>query len=155
MQYITLTQGYSAIIDDEDFELVNNHKWHLIRDRNGILYAGTYIKHKYVLMHRLLLGLFNIRLQGDHINRNGLDNRRHNLRTVTHSQNQINKVYKNTKNKYRGVHFNSKTKQYVCELYKDGIRYRKRFRNEISAAKYYNELAMQHHKEFAVLNTFD
>lgn len=94
MKEIPLTKGLVTIIDDEDFERVNKYKWHLLlRNTRRTSYAtrssevgGT---KKTVYLHRFILNASN-GLQVDHINGNGLDNRKSNLRLVTHSENLRN-----------------------------------------------------------------
>lgn len=93
MKQITLTQGLTALVDDEDYELVSKHKWHAHFSR-GSWYArrsfkipGTRKTGKEYL-HRLLMG--DTQALVDHVNGNGLDNRRGNLRHATGKQNQGN-----------------------------------------------------------------
>jgi len=82
---IPLTQGYAAIIDAADFELVSQYSWH-VQFTKGIPYALTRLKapsRKYVPLHRLLTGA----QLGQYVrfnNRNTLDCRRKNL-AVPHS----------------------------------------------------------------------
>lgn len=105
-------EGY-FICDKEDLELIEKHTWN--KDRYG--YAVATYKRKTLSVHVCLLG----RREGfeiDHINRNKLDNRRVNLRFVTHSENMRNTdqttrdcrgVWKK-KNRYMaGIHINNKT----------------------------------------------
>lgn len=87
MKKIILTKGRFALVDDKDFERLNKFKWCI----RGNKYAGRRDGKtgQIVLMHQII----NKTSQGfitDHINRNKLDNRRKNLRTVTASQNIIN-----------------------------------------------------------------
>ena len=85
MRKIKLTKGKYALVDDEDFDYLNQFKWSL----NAQKYAGRYEKNKYIYMHRFL----NKTPDGmvtDHINRNTLDNRKENLRTATKSLNALN-----------------------------------------------------------------
>ena len=75
-----------ALVDDQDFESLNQFKWH--QDKG---YAYGYVEGKHIYMHSLILntpkGLFS-----DHINRNRLDNRRENLRIVSHAENNQNRT---------------------------------------------------------------
>lgn len=99
---IPLTQGRFAIVDAGMFDELN--KWQWRRDK---WYATrtTRVSGKVVLvfMHRVVAGT-PPELETDHINRNGLDNRRSNLRDATHAQNQHNtSVPRNNKLGVKGV----------------------------------------------------
>lgn len=89
MKTIDLKNGHYVMVDDLDYDLVYRYKWRLSKGRNTN-YACTCISGQTVLMHRLInktpSGLFT-----DHINRNGLDNRRNNLRSVNRSDNGRNR----------------------------------------------------------------
>lgn len=96
--YVPLTQGREAIIDAADADLVAGRNWGYRHAwRTGYAWAGK------VSMHRLLLAPPD-GLHVDHINGDGLDNRRANLRAVTASQNcqNIGKRRTNTSG-YKGV----------------------------------------------------
>lgn len=89
--YLRLTQGQHAQIDASDFELVSAHKWYAVKTK-WTYYAATNIAGKRVYLHRLLMGLGPGRKQVvDHINHNGLDNRRENLRVCTSVMNALNR----------------------------------------------------------------
>jgi hypothetical protein len=102
---IRLSKGRSTIVDKEDFEWLNQWKW--LTDSKG--YA---VRHeprqknkvrKWIYMHRLINNT-PIGSETDHLNRNKLDNRKLNLRTVTHQQNLFNlSLARNNTSKYRGV----------------------------------------------------
>lgn len=78
-----------ALVADDDRDLVEPHRWHLTS--HG--YARATIDGRKTYMHRLILGLEpGSRLRGDHINGDGLDNRRENLRAVTHAENLQNRT---------------------------------------------------------------
>src|SRR4030066_2184242 len=89
MKEIKLTRGKVAIVDDEDYEWINQWKWHC----NGQGYAERHCdipgKRTMIKMHRLILNTPN-GMETDHINHNRLDNRKSNLRVRTRSQNAIN-----------------------------------------------------------------
>jgi hypothetical protein len=78
MRVIPLTQGYYAIVDDRDYPWLVRFKWHVAK-RGTKRYACGWVGGKKMLMHRLLCEGRVI----DHINGNGLDCRRENLRGVT------------------------------------------------------------------------
>lgn len=101
MKKIPLTQGQFALIDDEDFEVVNKLKWFAAyqKDRNKYL-----VRNKDTMLHRMLLNVTDSKIQVDHINGNPLDNRRCNLRTCTNKQNMMNRfLQKNNTTGYKGV----------------------------------------------------
>jgi hypothetical protein len=85
MKKIPLTRGKSAIVDDDDFEYLSQWKWWYTT--RG--YAVRQDKGKHIPMHRLI-NKTPAGFDTDHINRNKLDNRKENLRTVTRSQNFMN-----------------------------------------------------------------
>jgi hypothetical protein len=87
---IKLTQGKVAIVDKEDFNSLNKHKWHIFGPKK---YAGRDIvkngKKRKILMHRFIMGE-PFEKEVDHINGDVLDNRKENLRICTHQQNCSN-----------------------------------------------------------------
>jgi hypothetical protein len=110
---IPLSQGKVALVDVVDYDKVAHHKWHVCHDpKSGVDYAVRNVtlpsgRQTTVKMHRVLLGLERGNLlEGEHKNRNGLDNRRStNLRTVTHQQNTANqKLYANNTTGFKGVY---------------------------------------------------
>lgn len=97
MKEIKLPSGVIVLVDNEDFDLVSKYKWYEAKAiRKGKYYTsyavgkdGTTKERKTISMHRLIMG-FPDGLVIDHINHNGLDNRKENLRVVTVSENQKN-----------------------------------------------------------------
>lgn len=92
---IPLTQGKTLLIDDEDWPLVRDYSWHAARDKNTY-YAMASVRYGPNLkithrIHRLILAARPGEIV-DHINGNGIDNRRSNLRFVTNSENLMNHV---------------------------------------------------------------
>ena len=89
MKQIKLTQGIVAMVDYEDYEELSKHKWHASKQgkthyaERRVGYRGPMLK-----MHRVILGLQpGDGTEVDHINHNGCDNRKSNLRTVNHAVN--------------------------------------------------------------------
>lgn len=148
MKQIELTKGKAAFVDDEDYERLSQYKWHFLNAGNG--YARTWNGGKNTYMHKMLLQTSNY---VDHINGNGLDNRKENLRECTNSQNQGNVKKNKGTSKYKGVH---KTKDGYFEaglfISNKGRQYLGRFKSEDEAGHIYNKAAVQHFGEFAVLN---
>lgn len=90
MKRVPLTKGLVALVDDADFHLVRDRKWHAqLGQRTYYAYSGRWPNR--VAMHRLILGLSGSTPQVDHVNRDGLDNRRRNLRPATRSENAKNR----------------------------------------------------------------
>lgn len=89
MDQIILKNGEIVLISPEDYEMLSNYKWNISKGRNTN-YAVATINKKTVMMHRLINNTPS-HLVTDHINRNGLDNRRENLRSVTKSENGRNR----------------------------------------------------------------
>ena len=97
MKKIPLTKGYYAIVSDEDFDRVSNHKW-LVQVNHyksrDIFYAARSVKRNgkraLEFMHNFILNVVPDGLDTDHINHDGLDNTRVNLRRVSRSENKQN-----------------------------------------------------------------
>lgn len=99
VKQIPLTQGKFALVDDEDFERVNQYKWQY-RKQDG--YAFRQPKkndtNRIRYLHRFIMDV-PVGINVDHINHDKLDNRRSNLRTATYSQNNQNLLPYNRKSK--------------------------------------------------------
>lgn len=96
---ISLTQGQSAVVDNSDLAIVGHHRWYAHRRKNTF-YPTAEINKKTVYMHHLIAGKWH-----DHIDGNGLNNRRSNLRPATVAQNSRNtvRVRSPSNSGYRGV----------------------------------------------------
>jgi hypothetical protein len=134
---IQLTQGMSAIVDDEDYELLDQYYWFAMRDK-VTNYAAGYLSRKpeghavmagrkrrpngrggmakRIPMHRFLLNAPDD-MEVDHINGNGLDNRRCNLRLATRSENLANRrLFRNNKLGHKGIHYDKATGRYAVMI---------------------------------------
>ncbi len=157
MKYINLSQNKMTIVDDEDFEFLNEWKWHLSstpRHRYAVRNALVNGKKTIVRMHRILMGA-SAEWQVDHKNGNSLDNRRTNLRLCTHSENQRNqKAQCGTSSRFKGVTWDKSRNKWSAKIKVDKKQINLgRFSNEIEAAAAYDLAAIKYHKEFARLNT--
>ena len=155
MKRIKLTHGKFALVDDEDFEKIYKYSWHL-KCTWGIYYAmGWEVSNgKHILMHRLIMGAKKDQ-KIDHIDGNGLNNQRKNLRFATNSQNQANcrKQKRKTSSKFKGVCWDNRDKRWLAYIKKDQKAYRLgSFHSEIKAARIYNKKAIELFGEFARLN---
>lgn len=141
---ITLTKGYEAIIDAADVPLIAGHRWHALTG-SGKVYAFSRTGRKLTAMSRLLMDEFiwDEDHEVDHKNGATLDNRRVNLRVVTHQENAWNQRRQITAtNTYRGVtlgHAKKNGPSYRVQLRLDG-RYKQvgTFKNEVVAAIAYD-----------------
>jgi hypothetical protein len=98
--YIGLTQGRVCLIDAADLVLIEDKRWYAHKDKNTY-YANSRNNGDTLVMHRLICPDYRMI---DHGNRNGLDNRRENLRNTNHSLNGLNrKMQKNNTSGYQGV----------------------------------------------------
>lgn len=153
---IPLTQGKVALVDDEDYERVIKYKWYACKNSNTYYVKHTINHHSKFLLHRFILGVKSNE-QVDHINNNGLDCRRCNLRITTQSQNLMNaKKRPNTSSKYKGVNWCKQTHKWSAKIQVNGKRkHLGRFSNEDDAGKAYNEAAKKHYGEYARLNQIE
>src|ERR1035437_153618 len=151
MKEVKLTKGKIALVDDEDFEKLILYKWHanLIE---GHWYAyRTISKDKTIeSMHSFILKIKGI----DHINNNGLDNRKENLRGCTQTQNNANmKKQANTSSKYKGVSLFKRDNKWRAKIDCNYIcHHLGLYDSEESAALAYNKKAIELFGEFARLN---
>jgi hypothetical protein len=156
MKEISLTQGKVALVDDEDFEYLSQWKWFANR-KCHIWYAKKWYRngsHKTtVSMHVILMNTHGGK-EVDHIDGNGLNNQKNNLRICTHQENTRNaRLYKNSTSGFKGVTFFRKNNCWRARIQVNGIGYHLGlFKSPIEAAKIYNKMATQYFGEFARLN---
>lgn len=165
MKEIQLTRGYVTQVDDEDYDYLMQWKWYA-RTVTRIPYAArgekkgrrtkkgrktTYT----VFMHRAIMNPTE-KLQVDHIDHDGLNNQRSNLRICTHKQNMRNsRSRSNSRSKYLGVSYNSNghiVAQITINLKHNFLGV---FKTEEDAARSYDIAAKQAFGEFANLNFKD
>lgn len=159
MKKITLTQGKFALVNDEDFNYLNQWKWNARFDpdinnfyalRNSKRVNGLQTT---IRMHRLIMNAPK-GMVVDHINHNTLDNRKENLRICTNAENHWNmKVYKNSKSGYKGVHWSNRSRKWLAVIVKNGKhKYLGSFTDKKSAAMTYNDAAIRQYGNHAYLN---
>ena len=154
MKHIKLTGkhglGKTALVDDEDFEKVNQFKWHL-SGRYPVRNFGQRPNRLNIALHRFLMNT-PIGMVTDHKNGNGLDNRKSNLRICTVSENIMNsKKSENTSSRFKGVCRNT-AKPWRAYI---GRTILGSFATEIEAANAYNMAAKKLYGHFARLNIID
>lgn len=149
-----LKEKYFAQVDDADYEWLNQWNW---------MFTGRYaIRRDYrkgicetILMHRLVLGLTDPKLYPDHIDHNGINNQRNNLRVVNHYQNCMNsRKSAKSKHRFKGAYYKlNKNGDWYAKIQAFGKRYYLgNFKTEIEAALAYDRKAVEVHGEFAELN---
>lgn len=154
MKEIPLTQGYKALVDDIDYNRLNQFLWQVIIKENYSPYAYRTDRtngKETIYMHREIL---QCDLKVDHRDGNGLNNQRYNLREATSQQNSFNitKRSKTTSSAYKGVCWNRQNKQWQSYIYFNKKIHLGYFEDEIDAAIAYNNKAIELFGEFAKLN---
>lgn len=153
MKTIQLTQGKVALVDDADYAELSKYKWCAWRiggnwySKRGI---GTRKSFTQVYMHRVIMGALPGQ-QVDHINGDGLDNRRCNLRIATMAQNQANRRKSpGTSSAYKGVTLDTKKGGWIAYI---KVRQKRihlgHFADEVDAARAYDAAALKYFGEFA------
>ena len=120
---ICLTKGYFTIVDMEDYERLSKWKWRAHVKNDKIVYAVRQKrvgdKQVKIYMHREIMNTPK-HLKVDHINWNGLDNRRENLRNCTVAQNSQNsRLARNNTSGYKGVRENKVSGGWIAGIYVD------------------------------------
>lgn len=158
IKYIELSQNQITVVDADLFEDLNKYKWYADHDCNTFYARRTYKNKEGKIcrtrMHRLIMGVTDPTILVDHINGNGLDNRRSNLRIVNRAQNCYNRtVNKGSTSKYKGVHWDKSRNKWRAKLQLNGkcihIGY---YDSEKEAAVEYNKMAVRRFGDFARLN---
>lgn len=156
MKEIPLSQGLFATVDDADFDWLNQWKWHAAKIGKNF-YAvradGKFPFRKNTYMHAEIMNTPK-GMKTDHVDLNGLNNTRNNLRVCTHSQNQQNRNrLPNNTSGYKGVSWNKRSKKWQAHISVDnkliGLG---RFSDIKDAALAYNKAAKNFYGEFALLN---
>lgn len=157
MKQIPLNQGYVALVDDEDYEELAKYTWHAVVGRRTV-YAYRFGPRKegrkHIPMHRSLLNA-PADMDVDHIDGNGLNNTRANIRLATTSQNNGNraKTVRKTYSRFKGVTWYKRENRWVAQIVTNNKRrYLGIFTNEEDAARAYDKAALEQWGEFAKLN---
>ena len=150
MKTIKLTKEQVTLVDSPDFKKLSRYKWfvsshgYAIRDDE---------RRKRIYMHRFIMDAPS-GMVIDHINGNGLDNRRENLRICTQGQNTINaRKIKVKTSIYKGVYFSKVCNRWVAQI---GLNWKRKYLglydDEKSAAIAYDKVARETFGVFANTN---
>lgn len=142
---LVLGNGKCAFIDSEDSEYINQWSWGC--NSSGYAYRRGGNPAKSIYLHQVI----NKTPKGmttDHINRNRLDNRKSNLRSVTWSENRINTgLFKNNTTGHKGVSWETSVQKWTVGIGING-KWKKlgRFNNKEDAIKARKEAELEHHQ---------
>lgn len=151
---VPLTQGYVAKVDVDDLNSINKSFWTLKRCRSGKLYAQKSRKDENGIwstttMHSEIMQT-PAGSEVDHIDGDGLNNTKTNLRIVSHKQNQQNiRPRVGVSSKYKGVSWHNQAQKWRAYL---RGRHLGLFEDETSAAIKYDREALKLFGQFAKLN---
>lgn len=151
---VSLSQGRVALVSDEDYELVSQHSWYVVK-KSRTMYAQRSFKKggrwTTQQLHRFLMSP-GIGEYVDHVDGDGLNNQRENLRLCSVAENNRNVAPRiDNKSGFKGVRLCNG--RWRSEIEFEGTRkHLGMYDNPIDAAKAYDNAAMQHHGHFAWLN---
>jgi len=139
VRYIALTKGKHAIVDAEDYDRLMRHKWTAVQ-MGTRWYAQRNAGGHSVMMHREIMHAPKGTVV-DHINGNGLDNRKCNLRICTQSQNRWNsRPHDGTSSQFKGVSYDKNRKKYAASVWEN--------RKRIVLGRYDDEVEAAHVRDY-------
>ena len=154
---IALTQSKIALVDDDDFQSINQFKWYAVKMKDGTFYARSWMAGQEIYLHNFIMQP-PVGMEIDHIDRDSLNCTQGNMRLATHAQNCLNKRKRmNMTSQYRGVSFDQSCCKWRAQISINGKNRRiGLFDDEIDAARDYDEIAKKPapfgHGEFSQFN---
>jgi hypothetical protein len=153
MKYIELSQGMRVMVDNEDYKELNKYNWYAVKGLNTFyarrsLPTATGGKGS-VRMHRIIMQTPED-MDTDHIDGNGLNNQKENLRLCTRSENLMNqRRNRNNTSGYKGVNWNKRDKKWMSQIKVEGKQiHLGYFSGKEEAYKAYCEASKKYHGEF-------
>lgn len=151
MKELSLTRGFVALVDDEDYEQLSKYKWTATDEGYAFRMAKVIGGREKISMHRFLMGIGkNDPRQVDHINGNAQDNRKENLRICSQSENLKNykKPSTNTSG-YKGVSWSTATNKWKAQIrVNNEVKYLGVYENAEDAHRAYCAASEKYHGEF-------
>lgn len=153
MKTIKITKGLLVIVDDDDYRWLIKRSWYALINTGHPSYARTTKGRQTILMHREILNAPD-GIQVDHINGDGLDNRRNNLRLATIAQNNQNvRVRSDNTSGFKGVCWHKRDRIWQAYINASGIRRNLgSFVDLNQAVRAYNIASRDLHGEFSKPN---
>lgn len=158
MKTIELTKGKVALVDDEDYDLLRRYRWIAYKKHNtwyarcSVEFPSENGKRQRISVHmhqQVLLWFEGV----DHVNRNGLDNRRENLRRASAGENARNIAKKDGTSRFMGVCWHPAKEKWMASMSLNGrCKYLGYFDDEEDAAHAYDDAVQKVHPGFAQLN---
>jgi hypothetical protein len=154
---LQLSQGFNALIDQDDYPLVGVHKWSAYVTSKGKYVYAVRVKQisgkkDYIFLHRFLMAAPS-GMRVDHHNGDTRDHRKENLRLCTISQNSYNMRRTWGRSRYKGVYFSKKNNKWCAYInFKKKMFYLGLFVDERDAARTYDARARELFGEFACTN---
>jgi len=149
VRVIRLTQGHCTIVDPEDYQGASPLPWHANKIHNVWYAVHTTAGKRTVGLHTFLTGFREV----DHVNGDGLDNRRDNLRDATGRNSYNTRRHRDGASRYKGVSWYAARSKWTAQITLQG---RKRhlgyFSVEEDAARAYDVAARKHHGAFGRYN---
>lgn len=157
MRLVPLTQNQVAMVDDEDFDRVIALKWYAYKSGSydksfycGRMVRGSDGKRRRISMQKFIMGVDSVL---DHVDGNGLNNQKSNLRPANRTQNGRNRRVQKHSSPYKGVTWFGPSKAYMAKICIDGIeKFLGYFKDPAAGARAYDEAAIKHFGEFARTN---